>query len=51
MLRTAVIIVLKTPYGIAVIIAAILNLLLPSEKGEDEEEVAKPKEVELANEA
>ena len=48
-MRTAVLVVLKTPYGIAVIIAVILNLLLPSEK-QEEEEVAKPaKDVELAS--
>ena len=48
-LRTAVPAILKTPYGIAVLIAALLNLLLPSEK-QEEEEVAKPaKDVELAS--
>merc|ERR1712072_717034 len=49
--RTALLLILKSPYGIAVMIAVILNALIPFEKDEDEEEAAKPKEVELANEA
>jgi len=34
--RTSLLVILKTPYGIAVIIAALLNFILPSES-EDEE--------------
>jgi len=41
--RTALLVVLKTPYGIAVLIAALLNLILPVEK-DDEEEEGKPAE-------
>jgi len=36
--RTALLVVLKTPYGIAVLIAALLNLILPVEKDDEEEE-------------
>ena len=35
-LRTSVVLVMKTPYCIAVIIALLLNLILPVEKEEDE---------------
>ena len=49
--RTSLILILKSPYGIAVIIAVLLNALIPFEKDEDEEEASKPKEVELTNEA
>jgi len=37
-LRTSIILVLKTPYGIAVIIALVLNLILPHEKEEEEDD-------------
>ena len=50
-MRTSLILILKSPYGIAVLIAALLNALIPFEKDEDEEEASKPKEVELTNEA
>ena len=40
-LRTSIILILKTPYGIAVIIALVLNLILPHEK-EDEDDDDEP---------
>jgi NCS2 family nucleobase:cation symporter-2 len=49
--RTSLILILKSPYGIAVLIAALLNALIPFEKDEDEdeEEASKPKDVEVAS--
>uniref|UniRef100_A0A7S0JG66 Uncharacterized protein n=1 Tax=Calcidiscus leptoporus TaxID=127549 RepID=A0A7S0JG66_9EUKA len=47
--RTALLLILKTPYGFAVIIALVLNLILPCENEDDEEDgedEVKPKEVE-----
>jgi hypothetical protein len=34
-IRLSILLLLKTPYGIAVLIAALLNLILPTEKDED----------------
>jgi len=45
-LRTSVVLILKTPYCIAVLIALFLNLILPYEKDEEDEEVA-PKSKEM----
>ncbi len=50
-MRTSLILILKSPYGISVMIAVLLNALIPFEKDEDEEEAEKPKEIEVATEA
>eukprot|EP00316_Scyphosphaera_apsteinii_P017759 CAMPEP_0119340114 /NCGR_PEP_ID=MMETSP1333-20130426/99682_1 /TAXON_ID=418940 /ORGANISM="Scyphosphaera apsteinii, Strain RCC1455" /LENGTH=193 /DNA_ID=CAMNT_0007351779 /DNA_START=20 /DNA_END=601 /DNA_ORIENTATION=+ len=43
--RTAVILILKTPYCIAVLIALLLNLIMPVDKEEEEEVQVKTKTV------
>ena len=44
--RTAVLVILKTPYGIAVIIAALLNFLLPTEVDNEDEQSPKAASIE-----
>ena len=39
-MRTSLLVIMKTPYGIAVIIAVLLNLVLPFEATEDDEEMS-----------
>ena len=47
MWRKVVLMILKTPYGIGFLIAFILNLIIPEDKADDEEEAPPKKEVEV----